>query len=397
MVSPVDPNGLPGVSVVMKGTTQGTVTDAEGRFSLEVSPGATLIFSFVGYKTQELVYSGQSSMMITMEENAQELGEIVVTGYTSTERKDITGAVATIKSTSFQDISLNGVDQALQGQAPGVQVTQSSGTPGGGISVHIRGATSISATNNPLYIVDGIQVQTGGMSGRDFGGQDDNALSLINPNDIESVTILKDASAKALYGSRASNGVVIIKTKRGKNSKTKIAFDVQRGIIDPVKKLKLLDATQLLELQREAITNNGKKPESFGLIPGVTDGVNTNWQDKVLRTGILQQYQLSATGGDENTTFYISGSYRDEEGVQLNNKFQRLGLTMNLDQRLSEKLTLGTNLVISRGFNKRVKGDNFLDGVYSGAVKSLPYYTPYDENGALVGPGSPLYAAFPPV
>ncbi len=161
MVSPVDPNGLPGVSVVMKGTTQGTVTDAEGRFSLELSPGATVIFSFVGYKTQELVYSGQSSMMITMEENAQELGEIVVTGYTSTERKDITGAVATIKSTSFQDISLNGVDQALQGQAPGVQVTQSSGTPGGGISVHIRGATSISATNNPLYIVDGIQVQTG--------------------------------------------------------------------------------------------------------------------------------------------------------------------------------------------------------------------------------------------
>ena len=188
---------------------------------------------------------------------------------------------------------------------------------------------------------------------------------------------------------------MIIKTKRGKNSKTKITFDVQRGIIDPVKKLKLLNATQLLELQREAVTNAGQNPDAFGLIPGVTDAVNTDWQDKVFRTAILQQYQLSATGGDDNTTFYISGSYRDEEGVQLNNKFERLGLTLNLDQKLTEKLSLGTNLIISRGFNKRVKGDNFLDGVYSGAVKSLPYYTPYDENGALVGPGSPLYAAFP--
>jgi TonB-linked SusC/RagA family outer membrane protein len=395
VVSPADPNGLPGVSVVIKGTTQGTVTDAGGRFTLEAAPGSTLVLSFVGYKTQELVYSGQADITVNLEENTQELGEIVVTGYTSTERKDITGSVATIKSTSFKDISLNGVDQALQGQAPGVQVTQSSGTPGGGISVHIRGATSISASNTPLYIVDGIQIQTGGLSDRSFGGQNDNALSLINPNDIESIVILKDASAKSLYGSRASNGVVIIKTKRGKNSKTKINFDVQRGIIDPVKKLKLLNSTQLVELQREAVTHAGQNPDSFGLIAGVTDGVNTNWQDKILRTGILQQYQLSATGGDDNTTFYISGSYRDEEGIQLNNKFQRLGLTLNLDQKLTEKLTLGTNLIISRGFNKRVKGDNFLDGVYSGAVKSLPYYSPYDENGALVGPGSPLYAAFP--
>ncbi|HPM31764.1 MAG TPA: SusC/RagA family TonB-linked outer membrane protein, partial [Chryseolinea sp.] len=206
---------------------------------------------------------------------------------------------------------------------------------------------------------------------------------------------LSDASAKALYGSRASNGVIIITTKRGKNGTTNISFDVQRGIIDPVKKLELMNATQLLELQREAVSNAGLNPDSFGLIEGVTDGVNTDWQDEVLRRGIMQQYQLSATGGDDNTQFYVSANFREEEGIQLNNKFQRLGVTINLDQKLTQKLSLGTNITFSRSLNMRVKGDNFLDGVYSGAIKSLPFNVAYDENGALVGPASPLYAGFP--
>ena len=276
-----------------------------------------------------------------------------------------------------------------------MQVTQSSGTPGGGVVVRIRGATSISASNAPLYIVDGIAIETGTLSGRSFGGQTDNALALINPNDIESYQILKDASAKAMYGSRASNGVVIITTKRGKNAKTKITMDVQRGIINPTNKLELLNSTQLLELQREAVINAGLNPDSFGLIEGVTNGSTTDWQDEVLRTGILQQYQISAAGGDDNTAYYISGTYRNEEGVQLNNGFERLSLTTNLDRKFNQKFTLSTNMTLSRGFNKRVKGDNFLDGVYSGAVKSLPYYSPYDENGFLVGPASPMYAGFP--
>jgi len=390
-----EPNGLPGVNVVVKGTTQGVITDIEGRFSLEVQPDATIIFSFVGYKSQEITLAGQTNLAVVLEEEAKELSEIVVMGYSSVEKRDITGSVSSVKSSAFKDISLSGIDQALQGQAAGVQVTQSSGTPGGGISVRIRGVTSISAGNRPLFIVDGIPVETGALSGRDFGGQSDNALALINPNDIESIEVLKDASTKATYGSRASNGVVIIRTKRGKNGKTKITFDIQRGIIDPVKTLDLLNSTQLLELQREAITNSDQNPDGFGLMPGVTDAVDTDWQDEVLRTGILQQYQLSLTGGDDNTTFYLSGAYRDEEGVQLNNKFTRLSTVINLDQKLSQKLSIGTNLSLSRTMNKRVKGDNFLDGVYSGAVKSLPYFVPFDENGAIVGPGSPLYAAFP--
>ena len=393
--SQTDQNGLPGVNVVIKGTSQGTITDIEGHFSIEVTAGSTLQFSFIGYKSQELTVAGQTNISIVMEEEAKELSEVIVSGYTSIEKRDVTGAITTINAEKLKGISFNGLDQALQGQVAGVQVTQSSGTPGGGVSVRIRGVTSISAGNRPLYVIDGIPVETGGLSGRSFGGQNDNALSLINPNDIESYAILSDASAKSLYGSRASNGVVVITTKRGKNSATKITFDVQRGIVDPVKTLNLLNSTQLLELQREAVKNAGQNPDALGLIPGVTDAVNTNWQDAVLRTGIMQQYQLSATGGDDNTKFYISGGFREEEGVQLNNKFQRGNLTINLDQKLTPKLSLATNMTLSRALNKRVKGDNFLDGVYSGAVKSLPYNTPYNEQGALVGPSSPLYASFP--
>lgn len=387
--------GLPGVNVFIKGTSSGSITDAEGKFTISADQGAILVFSFVGHKSQEFVYRGQTNINILLEEDLKELNEVVVTGYSSVEKRDITGSVTSIKADDFKEISLNGIDQALQGQAPGVQVTQSSGTPGGGISVRIRGSTSISASNRPLFVIDGIPVESGSLSLRDFGGQDDNALSLVNPGDIESIQILKDASAKAMYGSRAANGVVIIATKRGKQAQTRITFDMQRGIVDPVKKLQMLNATQLLTLQRETVTNAGQDPDALGLIPGVTDAVNTDWLDEIFRTGIMQQYQLSASGGDDNTKYYFSGSYRKEEGVQLNNSFERFGGTMNIDQKFNSKLTVKTSMSLSRALNKRVKGDNFLDGVYSGAIKSLPFYTPYDENGDLVGPGSPLYAAFP--
>jgi TonB-dependent starch-binding outer membrane protein SusC len=396
VTSATEPGGLPGVNITIKGTSQGTITDIEGRFSLTTQADATLIFSFVGHKIQEVDVQGRSNLTIIMEEISQELGEIIVVGYSSIARRDITGSIATIKTDNFKEISINGIDQALQGQVAGVQVTQSSGTPGGGIAVRIRGSTSISAGNRPLFIVDGIPVETGSLSARSFGGQNDNALALINPNDIESIQVLKDASAKAMYGSRASNGVVFITTKRGsKNAKTKITFDVQRGIIDPVSKLDLLNSTELLQLQREAVQNAGINPDALGLIPGVTDGISTDWQDEVLRRGVMQQYQVSATGGDENTTFYISGNYRNEEGVQLNNSFERFGVTLNFDQRFTEKFSASTNITLSRSLNKRVKGDNFLDGVYSGAIKSLPYHVPYDENGFLIGPGSPMYPGFP--
>lgn len=390
-----EPDGLPGVNVSLKGTTLGTITDVDGKYSLDVPAGGTLVFSFVGFATQEIPVGPQRIINVVMEESSKTLNEVVVTGYSSVQKADITGSISSIVPDNFKEMSLTGVDQALQGQIAGVQITQSSGTPGGGISVHIRGSTSVSASNRPLFIIDGVPVQTGSLSLRDFGGQDDNALSLVNPNDIQSITVLKDASAKAMYGSRAANGVIVITTKRGKSGLPKINLDVQRGMIDITRKIPLLNSHQLLDLQREAVTNAGLNPDALGLIPGVTDGVDTNWLDAVLRTGILQQYQLSVSGGDDITTYYMSGGYRDEQGVQLNNGFQRLNGSLNIDRKLSDRLTVSTSMELARALNKRVKGDNFLDGVYSGAIKSLPYNVPYDDNGNLVGPASPLYAGFP--
>ncbi|HMJ67889.1 MAG TPA: TonB-dependent receptor [Cyclobacteriaceae bacterium] len=395
VISNTDNSGLPGVNVVVKGTSRGTITDLDGKFSIELPTPSVLIFSFIGYKSQEILFNSQTNIQIVLEEEPKELSEVVVVGYQSVEKRNVTGAVTSVKASSFKDMSINSLDMALQGQAPGVQVTQSSGTPGGGVQVRIRGVTSISASNSPLYVIDGIPVETGLLSQRDFGGQNDNALALLNTGDYESFTILADAAAKAQYGSRASNGVIVITTKKGKNGVSKITFDVQRGIVDPTHKLDLLNSTELLTIQREAVTNAGQNADALGLIPGVTDAVNTDWQDAVLRRGIMEQYQATASGGDNRTTFYISGHYRNEEGIQLNNSFQRYGTTLNFEHGLTQRLKLSTKVVLTRSLNKRVKGDNFLDGVFSGAIKGLPYNVPFDENGALVGPGSHLYAGFP--
>ncbi|AUD05502.1 SusC/RagA family TonB-linked outer membrane protein [Spirosoma pollinicola] len=390
---------IPGVNIVVKGTTNGVSTDANGNYSITV-PGssAILLLTSIGLVSQEVAIGNRSVVNVQMKEAVNELTQVVVTGYNTTQRKDITGSIASISPDKFKDIPVASFDQALQGQAAGVQVTQSSGTPGGGLTVRIRGNTSITASNKPLFIVDGVPVEDGGtdgLSSRDFGGQTDNAFALFNPNDIESIQVLKDASAKAIYGSRAANGVVLITTKRGKAQKTTFTADVQRGITDVVRRPNLLNSTELLELQREAVTNAGLDPDKLGLIKGVTDGQNTDWIDAVLRKGVYQQYQLSTQGGNDRTQFYLSGSYRDEQGVQLNNQFTRLTGQMKLDHKATDKLSFGTNITLSRALNKRVKGDNFLDGVYSGAIKSLPYYSPYNEQGRLYGPADTEYAGFP--
>src|SRR6187549_2639464 len=195
VTSLTDPDGLPGVNVMVKGTTLGTITSIGGEFSLDVEAGSVIEFSFIGYTSQQITYAGQTNLNVVLVEKPTELGEVVVVGYSSVQRKDITGSVSTISAEKLKSLSVNGLDQALQGQAPGVQVTQSSGTPGGGVSVRIRGSTSISAGNTPLYVIDGIPVETGALGMRNFGGQNDNALSLINTNDIETYTVISDASA----------------------------------------------------------------------------------------------------------------------------------------------------------------------------------------------------------
>jgi len=392
-----DNTPLPGASVLLKGSSAGVTTDIDGNYRLTVPvKGAVLVFSYISLTAQEISAGNRAIINVEMSENPTILNEVVVTGYNSTQKKDILGSITSISSAKFKDIPVASFDQALQGQAAGVQVTQSSGTPGGGVAVRIRGNTSISASNRPLFVVDGIPVYDDAVSQRSFGGQNDNTLTFVNPNDIESMQVLKDASAKAIYGSRAANGVVLITTKRGKaNARTSFTFDAQRGVVDIIKRANLLKASELLQLQREAVTNASQDADKRGLIAGVTDGVNTDWLDAILRRGIYQQYQVSATGGNDKTRFYISGNMRDEQGVQLNNRFTRYSTAINFDHKANQKLTISTNLSLGFTRNDRVKGDNFLDGVYSGAIKSLPFFAPYNEQGSLYAPNDPNYAGFP--
>lgn len=396
-VSDKDDFSLPGVNVYIKGTTTGTITDIEGNYRMEVGgPEDVLVFSYIGYITREIRAGSETTLNVAMEEDARQLNEVIVTGYSYVKKRDLIGAIASVSSEEIKNLPVVSMDQALQGKAAGVQVTQSSGTPGGGITVRVRGNTSISASNRPLFIIDGVPVEDGALALRGFGGQNDNALSTLNPNDIESFQVLKDASAKAIYGSRAANGVVLITTKRGgQGAKTSITFDVQRGIINLANKLDLLTSEELVELQREALINAGENPDEAGIIRGVTDAVSTDWIDRVTRQAILEQYQMSLAGGDEKTSFYSSFNYRGEEGVILNNQFLRFAGTLNLDHQVNSQLKFGNNLTISKTRNDRIKGDNFLDGVYSGAVRSLPYYFPFDENGRIIGPGNSGYAGFP--
>ncbi|MBD2701205.1 TonB-dependent receptor [Spirosoma sp. BT702] len=396
VTSTQDGQPIPGVNIVVKGTTNGVSTDANGNYTINVPDNsAILLLTSIGLVTQEVTVGNRTVINVQMQESINELAQVVVTGYNTTQKKDITGSIASVSPEKFKDIPIASFDQALQGQAAGVQVSQSSGTPGGGLMVRIRGNTSISASNRPLFIVDGVPVEDGALTGRDFGGQTDNAFSMFNANDIESMEVLKDASAKAIYGSRAANGVVVITTKRGKAQKTSFTIDVQRGLSEIIRRPDLMNSSELLELQREAVVNAGQDPDKFGLIKGVTDGQNTDWINSVLRRGVFQQYQLSTRGGNDRTQFYISGSYRDEEGVQLNSQFTRYTGQIKLDHKATSQLSFGTNITISHVKNKRVKGDNFLDGVYSGAIKSLPYYSPYNEQGRLYGPNDPEYAGFP--
>ena len=404
-ITATDGSALPGVAVSIKSTTNGVSSDADGNYRITVEKGNVLLYSFVGLTTQEISTGNRIVINVEMNENPTILNEVVVTGYTTTQQKDVISAISTIKGDRFKNIPVVSLDQALQGQVAGARVTSSSGTPGGGIKIQIRGATSINASNRPLIMVDGIPVADGAVSQFGYGGQQDNALASINPSDIESMQVLKDASAKAIYGSRAANGVVLITTKRGKaNQKTTISFDVQRGQTEVVKKVDLLNSTELVDLQREALINYNLtkpnfedkiNPDARGLIKGVTDGINTDWLNEVLRKGVYQQYQLSATGGNDKTKFYISGSYRDEQGVQLNNSFSRYTGALNIDHKATPKLSFGVNMSLGNTANRRVTSDNAVDGVYGSALRSLPYFSPYNEKGTIYTPSDPNYQGFP--
>lgn len=380
---------LPGVSVIVKGTTTGTVTDANGQFTLNVpGPESVIVFSFIGFAKEEITVGNQSEISVTLKPSTETLNEVIVIGYGEVRKSDLTGSVSSIKSEELRAVPTTSFDQALQGRAAGVQVSQTSGQPGAEASIRIRGTSSITAANEPLYVIDGMLVNSssdditaGGITGPRMG-----ALSAINPNDIESIEILKDASATAIYGSRGANGVILITTKHGKKGVSNLNFESYYGVQEVSNKLDLLNASQFGSLVNEARTNAGL-PIFYGNTENLGNG--TDWQEEIFRIAPIQNYQLSFTGGSEKTQYALSGGVFDQDGVVINSYFKRYSFRTNLNTEVSKRLSIGTNLSIShtRG-NVLNTGLQFIvPGVIGGALTMnpiLPVYDPTVKGGYVV-------------
>jgi len=365
--------GLPGVNVVEKGTSNGTVTDISGKYSLEVSDGATLVFSSVGYTTEEVQIGNRSVIDLQMAQDIQQLQELVVIGYGEQQRRDVTGAVSSVDAKEFEDEAISTVSQGLQGKVAGVNVTMSSGAPGGNMIVRIRGNNSVIGSNDPLYVIDGFPVQSG-TSGNT------NLLSTLNPGNIQSIEVLKDASATAIYGARGSNGVILITTKQGSAGQHNIDFETSVGFRELENKIDMMNSTQFMELANERQTNDGNEPTFSSSDISSLSQTNTDWQDEIFRPALMTNHTLRFSGGNDNTRYLVSGNYFDEEGIIVGSDFKRGSLRLNLDQDLSEKFTLSSRLMLSRSVNNEI--DESL--VLISALQAPPFFTPTNDDGTYL-------------
>ena len=330
---------MPGVNVILKGTTIGTTTNTNGAYSIEAGDESVMVISFIGYVTQEVRVGTQSKIDLRMVEDVATLQEIVITGYGEMKRADLSTAQTSINSEQIQKTVNTTLDQALQGRTPGVFITQNSGQPGGAVSVNIRGINSISGSNEPLYVIDGVQIQ----SNRGNEVASTNYLAGINPADIESIEILQGPSATAIYGSRGTNGVVLITTKRGKTGETQISYSFLYNIQDKPKNLDVLSLREYGEMYYAIRTLQGGEPPVQFSNPSLL-GPGTDWQDELFRRAPLQKHQLSLNGGTEKTRYYLSGEYFDQEGIALGSGFKRYNTTLNLDNDIRSWFKLGVNL-----------------------------------------------------
>jgi TonB-linked SusC/RagA family outer membrane protein len=383
-----DSGPLPGVTVLLKGTTNGATTDGQGRFSLTVPAGteAVLVFSSVGYEPLEVRAGNRTSIeVVRLKESATDLNDVVVVGYGTQRKRDITGAVGSITAAQVAETPIARTEQILQGRVSGVQVTQSNSAPGGGLTVRIRGINSISSGNDPLYVIDG------------FPGVSD--LNSINPADIESIEVLKDASATAIYGSRGANGVVLVTTKRGKAGRNVINLEAYTGLATVRHKYKLMNATQfaqyLNDVQRltnlETPASARALPYTQAQIDALGDG--TDWQDAIFQTGRTDNYQLGFNGGNEETRYNLSFNYFSQKGIVLNSDFKRGTVRFNLDRKISNKLSLGfTSQVAATGENRTLANTNggSAGGVILDALRFSPINPVRDADGNYTFSNTPL-------
>ncbi|MBD1391886.1 SusC/RagA family TonB-linked outer membrane protein [Mucilaginibacter glaciei] len=390
-----DGQPIPGVTVKIAGTTSGVQTDNDGLYTINASTGQTLVFSFIGYDSKSVIISAGNRYDTRIVPNNKQLSEVVVTGYGSQAKRTFTGSSATINAKSIKDRPVVGLDQALQGQAAGVQVTSASGTPGGGVSIRVRGTSSINASSQPLYVVDGTPINTGSYSQLGFGNQQTNALNDISPDDIESIEVLKDAAAAAIYGSRASNGVIIVTTKRGKIGSTKVDLGYYTGFQNVTKKIPTLTGPQYIANLQEAVTNRYSALIGTATYPtlkallenglGLRNVSNdpstygtTNWQEEVFdKNAPISNYNLSINGGNEKTRFSLTSGYFDQKGTIKGSEYKRINLRLNLDHNVNDKFKVGTSIGINRAIQNRINNDNNIYGVLSAAIlesSAIPIY-----------------------
>lgn len=391
---------LPGVSVYDKQTRKTTSTDSNGKFTIDVPAGATLVFSFIGYETQEVVAASGKSINIKLKESSNTLNEVVAIGYQKIRKSDVTGAISSVKA-SEMNLTSPTIGQALVGKVAGVQVSQTSGAPYAGTKIRVRGVGSINASSNPLYVIDGYP------AGNNV---------FVNPEDIETIDILKDAASAAIYGSRASGGVVMITTKRGKDGKGRFQYDVQAGITQLHKKVKLLDATQFIQLMIDGrnnaykdlvvngggitwndsmfsdnnttrTTNVGNSSSvsiptdiyNFATQTAIAPAYDTDWQDELYRNAFFQRHNLAFSGGNKDIKYFVSGGYQDQDGIVTNTAMRALNFRSNIEGKISEKLKVGANISLTQTNNKEV-GEGRFSPMMS-ALLYLPYLPANDANG----------------
>ena len=328
---------LEGATVLEKGTNNGVKSDANGNFSIEAEPNSTLVFSYIGFEIVEIKIGNQVNISVLMKPSVAINEQVVVIGYGTQKRSDLTGSIVTLSSKAYKDQPVVNVSSALQGRVAGVSVTNNSGAPGGAVKIRIRGANSVNASNDPLYVVDGIALSSIG-------------LADVNVNDIESMEVLKDASATAVYGSRGANGVILITTRSGKSGKPKIEYNGFASFNQPMKKYKLMDAVTYASIANlTAGATVFADPQSFA-------GQTTDWQSMMFDNSVTQSHQLSVSGGTENAKYYVSGFYVNQEGLLLNSGQKKFGLRSNIDMKLSKRLNFGINIYAGR-LNSHNNGD----------------------------------------
>ncbi|MFT4031329.1 MAG: TonB-dependent receptor [Siphonobacter sp.] len=385
VTSSEDGSVIPGVSISIKGSSAGTTTDANGKYRISAASGSTLVFSSIGFQTHEIILGTQSVVDVRLSPKATDLSEAVIVGYGSIKKADITGSIVSVAPKNIENVPFTSVDKALQGQVAGLQSSAASGAPGANQVVRIRGISSINASNDPLWVIDGIPVNSGQGSSLTTTS---NLLSTLNPNDIESISVLKDAASQSIYGSRAANGVIIVNTKKGKSGKTRYRFDTEIGQSDIAyqnPRSRPLNASEYFEVTREGLLNAGySEAVTNSTVSGLGEGngVDFDWLNAVLRKATQQQYNLSVEGGNDKTTFFVSGGHLRQEGVVINTDYSRTNGNVRLTHKASNKLTINVNM--NGGFvNQRTPlGAGAFGNPVLSAFFMLPSRSPYNADGS---------------